>query len=162
VSSTLSGRTTSSPRFDAGVAEQILDQPEEVVAGRVHPGEMLSLQRADRPSHLLGQQRGVADDRIDGCAELVTDRREELRLGGVRLLGGLARLELGRLQVRPHDRLRAHHAQRAHERALVLVEVVRVAPRESEDAAQLAVRPDGHDGRGARALAPIMSLAHAG
>ena len=63
------------------------------------------------------------------------------------LLGVLARLQLGRSEVGAHDRLGAHHAEREHECALILIEGARTRPRQPEHSTQLAIRPDGNDRR---------------
>ena len=61
-------------------------------------------------------------------------------------IGRLVGCLLRGAEMRAHDGLRAHHAERENERPLVLVEDAGLWPRQAEHATQLAVRPDGNDG----------------
>ena len=55
--------------------------------------------------------------------------RTELFIAAIGVLGGFPRLPLGIRQMAAHDRLRAHDAEREHERAFIFVETVWGYPR---------------------------------
>jgi hypothetical protein len=117
--------------------------------------------RGHRTVDLVGEELGVADDGVHRRAQFVADGRQEVRLRSIRALGGFARFVFRRPQVGAHDGLRAHHAECEHEGALILVEVLRPRPGETENASQLSVGPDRHAGGRARAganhrIAPVL------
>ena len=128
-------------------------RPSRCLPDRADAIEMIALQRRDRPAQLVGDDLRVPDHGVHRRTELVADGRDEVGLRLVRELGDLLRQHgrlVGRLlrsaEMRAHDGLRAHHAEREHERPLVLVEDAGLWPRQAKHAAQLTVRPDGNDG----------------
>ena len=79
--------------LDAREVEELVDEVEQVLAGRVDVARIfLVLRHAVRAEQLRLQHFGKADDGVERRAQLVAHRREELRLGDVGLLGVTARL----------------------------------------------------------------------
>ena len=91
-------------RLDAGEVEDVVDDPEQMLAARMDVVEIgLVGLVADRPEHLAAHQVGEAENGVERRAQLVAHRGQELRLRHVGRLGapprlvghGLRLLELG-------------------------------------------------------------------
>ena len=89
-------------RLDLGEVEDVVDEGQEVLARAVDLPEVGDEVRLPQVLGLLPQQLAVADDRVEGRAQLVAHVGQEVALDAVRLLGrvlGLAQGLLGTLQI---------------------------------------------------------------
>ncbi|HEU4631477.1 MAG TPA: hypothetical protein VFS08_17115 [Gemmatimonadaceae bacterium] len=80
-------RELHTPGLEAGEVQRVVDEAEQVLAAALDAPDVVLLRRRERAAQPHLQQVGVADDRVERRAELVAHRRQELRLGPVRLLG---------------------------------------------------------------------------
>src|SRR5712692_9505213 len=91
------------PCLDLRKIKDIVDEPQQVLAGREDIARVLHLLLVQRSEHLLEQDLGEADDRVQRRTQLVAHVREEDRLVAVRrvkLRVQLPELVIHRIEVR--------------------------------------------------------------
>jgi len=81
--------------LDLGEVEDVVDQPQLMLAGRVDPLEVRDQRLLVEVRGLLLEHLGVADDGVRGRAQLVGHVRQELRL----VLAGFAKLAIRLLEI---------------------------------------------------------------
>src|SRR4029453_16180501 len=68
------------PRFNLGKVEDVVDEGQQMLAGRVDVFQVLVLLIVQLPEHALRQDLGEPDDRVERRAQLVRHVGEELAL----------------------------------------------------------------------------------
>ncbi len=135
------------PGVDFRQIEHVVDQASKVAAAGQDRREVLQLPLVQLSVRLVRQELGKSDDGVEGRAELVAHRRQELALGSARLLRGhLGAQQLPRL------------VQELTDVALRLRVEARVLERDEQRQADRRPQGDQHPGPRARLQAAGLGL----